>query len=428
MTDEHKTSHKLTIRILVGMLAGALLGILINVLAHHPSTQSIGLWLTEYGANGLFHIIGKAFVALLQVIVIPLVVVSLTCGTAALDDIRRLGRVGIKTVLLYLMTTAIAISMALAAALLFKPGNNFTLDVSSDFEATTPPSLSEVIINIFPSNIFSEMAEGNMLPIILFSILLGLSISLAGESGKRILGLFNDLNEVIMKLVWVIMSLAPFGVFALIAKTFSTQGYEAFLPLLKYFILVIGVLCLHFLVTYPLMLKLLSGLNPFPFLAKMRNVQIFAFSTASSNATIPINLQNLETRLGVKNSIASFTVPLGATINMDGTAIMQGVATVFIAQVYGVQLELIDLMMIILTATLASIGTAGVPGVGLIMLAMVLTQVGLPVAGISLIIGIDRLLDMIRTAVNVTGDAAVSCIVAKSEGELDLDTFNAKAD
>ena len=264
-----------------------------------------------------------------------------------------------------------------------------------------------------------------MLQIIVFAILFGLALTMLGQAGERLLALMNDINAAIMKLVWIVMVFAPYGVFGLIARTFSSQGFSAFGPLIKYFLVVLAVLILHTLVTYPLLLKLLSGLNPVRFIRKLREVQIFAFSTASSNATIPVTLNTLENRIGVNNSVASFTVPLGATINMDGTAIMQGVATVFIAQAYGLDLALTDYLIVVLTAILASIGTAGVPGVGLIMLSMVLAQVGLPVEGIGLIIGIDRLLDMVRTAVNVTGDSAVTCIVASREGELDMDVYEA---
>jgi Na+/H+-dicarboxylate symporter len=350
----------------------------------------------------------------------------LVCGTAALDDVRKLGRIGARTVGLYLLTTAIAISIALGAAVLIGPGVGFGLSTDTTFTAAAAPSLVEVLINLVPKNVVRAMAEGNMLQIIVFAILFGLALTLSGRPGERLLPIFNDLNQAIMTLVWIVMKLAPYGVFALIARTFATQGFDAFGPLLKYFFLVLGVLFLHALVTYPVLLKLLSGLDPFRFISKLREVQVFAFSTASSNATIPVTLKTLKQYLGVKNSVASFTVPLGATINMDGTAIMQGVATVFIAQAYGLGLGLTDYLMVIVTATLASIGTAGVPGVGLIMLSMVLTQVGLPVEGIGLIIGVDRLLDMVRTAVNVTGDSAVSCIVAKREGELDIATYNQK--
>ncbi len=266
------------------------------------------------------------------------------------------------------------------------------------------------------------MANDQMLQIILFALLFGFAISAAGERGKHIASLFADLNEVILRMVLLVIKLAPIGVFALIARTFATQGMDIFRPLLGYCVAVVVGLLLHLFVTYGLLLRA-TGLSPIRFLSQMRAPMSFAFSTSSSSATIPVTLNTVETRLGVKNSIASFTIPLGATINMDGTAIMQGAATVFIANVYGIDLVLGDYLTVILTATLASIGTAAVPSAGLIMLAMVLSQVGLPVEGIALIIGIDRLLDMLRTAVNVAGDAAVTCFVARSEGALDRDVF-----
>jgi Na+/H+-dicarboxylate symporter len=414
--------HRLTIQILTGMGVGLVIGLLCNFLIE--GTEGLGSFIQTYLVEGLFRLVGQAFLSLLQVLVVPLVFVSLVCGTAALDDVRKLGRIGARTMLLYLLTTALAISVALGAGVLIGPGKGFGLTTQTTFVAGTPPSLVDVLIGIFPKNIVNSMASGNMLQIIVFAVLVGLGLTLCKEPGKRLLAIFNDLNEVIMKLVWIVMLIAPYGVFGLIAGTFATQGFGAFGPLMKYFLLVLGVLLVHALVTYPLLLKVLSGLNPVRFINKLREVQIFAFSTASSNATIPVTLNTLENNLGVRNSVASFTVPLGATINMDGTAIMQGVATVFIAQAYGLGLEFTDYLMVIVTATLASIGTAGVPGVGLIMLSMVLKQVGLPVEGIGLIIGIDRLLDMVRTAVNVTGDSAVSCIVAKREGELDMGVYN----
>jgi Na+/H+-dicarboxylate symporter len=423
MSAATPSKHRLTIQILAGMGIGVVVGLLCSLVIKQAGGTP-ALIVSDYLVEGLFNLVGKAFLALLMVLVVPLVFVSLVCGTAALEDIRKLGRIGIRTVSLYLLTTAIAISIALGCAVMIGPGKGFGLATEASFEASAPPSLVEVLIGIFPRNVIAAMSEGNMLQIIVFAILFGIALTLSGKPGKRLLEIFNDLNEVIMTLVWVVMRIAPYGVFALIARTFATQGFEAFGPLLKYFFLVLGVLFLHALVTYPTLLKLLSGLSPRPFLRKIREVQIFAFSTASSNATIPITLKTVEENLGVKNSVASFTVPLGATINMDGTAIMQGVATVFIAQAYSMGLDISDYLMVVLTATLASIGTAGVPGVGLIMLSMVLTQVGLPVEGIGLIIGIDRLLDMVRTAVNVTGDSAVSCIVAQREGELDQSVYD----
>jgi Na+/H+-dicarboxylate symporter len=263
-----------------------------------------------------------------------------------------------------------------------------------------------------------------MLQVIVFAIILGLSLILAGPRGTRIISVFQDMNEVIMKMVTIIMAIAPYGVFALIAKLMATTGFDTIAPLAKYFFTLMAILIFHGTVVYMLLLKVMTGLNPFTFMKKMRAAQLFAFSTSSSAATIPVTMEAVTRRLGVKNSLASFSVPLGATINMDGTAIMQGVATVFIAQVFGIDLTITQFMMVVLTAVLASIGTAAVPGVGLITLTLVLEQVGLPVEGIALIIGVDRLLDMLRTSVNITGDATVSTIVGKSEGDIDLDTFN----
>jgi len=322
------------------------------------------------------------------------------------------------------MTTAIAIATAIFMALLFAPGEGLNLTTDTQFTAKEAPNLVQVFVDMFPANPIASMAEGNMLQIIVFAVIFGIAVSLSGEVGKRVSAAFNDINVVIMNIVTMVMNIAPYGVFVLMAKLFATIGLDTILGLAKYFFLLAGLLVMHAFVTYPIIFKVLSGLNPLILLRKMRNTALFAFSTSSSNATLPITMDTAKNRLGVNSSVSSFTIPLGATINMDGTAIMQGVATVFIAQVYGVDLSVSDFLMVILTATLASIGTAGVPGVGLIMLAMVLQQVNLPVEGIALIIGVDRLLDMMRTAVNVTGDCMVSCIVAKSEGELDLTVFH----
>ena len=416
----------LTTRILIGMGAGIAFGVGLNtasVLAGAETSAFLQDWLTE----GLLAVLGQGFMRLLTVLVVPLVFVSLVCGTAALDDVRKLGRIGAKSLGLYLATTAIAISLAMGMAWVIGPGNGFGLQKEATFETAAPPPLRDVFVALVPNNLFSAMAEGNMLQIIVFAILLGIAITLSGDPGKRVLAFFDDLNEIVLKLVGITMLLAPYGVFALVARTFAGEGFAAFPPLMGYFLTVLAALLIHALITYPILLKLLSGLNPLIFLKKMREVHLFAFSTASSNATIPVTLRTTENRLGAPNAIASFTVPLGATINMDGTAIMQGVATVFIAQAYNIPLTISDLATVILTATLASIGTAGVPGVGLIMLGMVLKQVGLPIEGIALIIGIDRLLDMVRTAVNVTGDAMVTCIVSKSENQLDEPVYNSRS-
>ena len=408
----------LTMRILIGMVAGLVVGVLFKRFAAEGAIH-------DFVVEGVFYVGGAVFLASLKLLVVPLVFVSLVCGTAALDDLGKLGRVGGKTLGLYLATTAMAVSVAVLAASLVRPGDGFDLPTDMTFTPQEPPSLVETLINLFPSNPVRAMAEGEMLQIIVFAVLFGLAVTVAGQPGRRLLAVFDDLNAVILRLVMLLMSLAPYGVFCLIARVFADQGLEAILLLARYFFLVLGVLLVHAVVVYPLLLSLLAGIGPLAFFRRMRDPLALAFSTASSNATLPVTLENAEHRLGCHNSIASFTIPLGATVNMDGTAIMQGVATGFIAQAYGIELGVSGYLMVVVTATLASIGTAGVPGVGLVMLAMVLRQVNLPVEGIALIIGVDRLLDMVRTAVNVTGDSAVSCIVARSEGRWSREVFEA---
>ena len=427
MTEKNKAS--LTTRIVIGMVAGIAIGSILQGLMPDGSDLVIPLYLFDFSlrgflVDGVFEVIGKIFIASLQMLVVPLVFVSLICGTCSLKDTTKLGRIGGKAIGLYLVTTAIAISFAMTLALLISPGEGVNMVAGTTFTSREAPSLAQVIIQMFPSNPFAAFAQGNMLQVIIFALLFGIAIALSGKAGERVASLFEDLSEVIMRLVTILMNIAPYGVFCLLAGLFTEVSLETFGNLIKYFLVVFFALLLHALVTYPVLLKVLTGLNPIIFLKKMRDAALFAFSTASSNATLPITLETNTRKMGVKNSIASFTVPLGATINMDGTAIMQGVATVFIAQVFSQDLTLADYLMVVLTATLASIGTAGVPGVGLIMLAMVLEQVGLPVEGIALIIGVDRLLDMTRTAVNVTGDSMVSIIVGKSEGQFDEAIFN----
>ena len=408
----------LTTQILMAMLLGAIFGILLNVFAANSG------WIQNFVVDGALGVVGAVFIAALKMMVVPLVFVSLVCGVTNMGDMSALGRIGGKAFGIYIITTAIAISIALLLASVVSPGAGFAItDVTVDFTARQAPPLSQVLIDLVPSNPVAALARGEMLQIIVFALLLGVAITASGDRGRYVLDIFTGLNSVIMQMVWIVVRIAPAGVFCLIARTFSTEGVEAFIPLAKYFLCVVAALIVHGIVTYSLLLKVVGKLNPVTFFVKMRAAQLFAFSTASSNATIPITLQSVTNRLGADNGVASFTVPFGATINMDGTAIMQGVATVFIAQVYGVDLGLGDFLAVILTATLASIGTAGVPGVGLIMLAMVLQQVGLPVEGIALIIGVDRLLDMMRTAVNITGDAAATCVIARSEGCLDTAVF-----
>ena len=379
--------------------------------------------------NGFIDGGGRIFIALLKMLVVPLVFVSLVCGAASLGDTGSVGRLGGKTIGLYLMTTAVAVSLAMLIALTTDPGlggeSASGMASASTFEPKTAPSVKDTFVNVVPSNPIAAMADGKMLQVILFALLFGLALSKAGASGEKLRGFFSDLNDVMMRLISMIIALTPIGVFCLMTQLGATLGLAEIAKVAMYFATIVIALLVHASLVYPLLLKTLTGLNPLVFLRKMREALLVAFSTSSSGATLPVTLRTVEHKLGVQNNVASFAVPLGATINMDGTAIMQGVATVFIAQFYGIDLGLSALLTVVLTATLASIGTAAVPGVGLITLTLVLDQVGLPVEGIALIIGVDRLLDMLRTAVNVTGDATVATIVASSEGQLDREAFGA---
>ncbi len=410
----------LTNKVLLGMASGIAVGLFFNL----SGLNVTGSFINEYVVNGLFHSIGSLFVNALKMLVVPLVFFSLICGVCGIGNIKTLGRVGSKSFALYMLTTAVAITVAITVAAVAGIGTGMNQVTDATFAGREAPPLTEVLINIIPTNPLNAMASGEMLPIIFFSILLGISILMVETKAQKVIENAEVANEIMMKMVGIVMAVAPYAVFALIAKSMADLGMDLLVQLAGYVLVLVGVLMLHLFVTLMIILKVFSGLSPAIFLKKIRGAQVFAFSTASSNATIPVTLRTVTKRMGVNNSVGSFTVPFGATINMDGTAIMQGVATVFIANVYGVDLGIAGYLTVILMAVLASIGTAGVPGVGLIMLSMVFAQVGLPIEGIALILGVDRLMDMIRTAVNVSGDAVVSSIVAKSEGQMDIEVFN----
>jgi Na+/H+-dicarboxylate symporter len=402
----------LTTKIFIGLITGIILGLILHPMRETP-------FIANYVVGFGLKLGGSVFINAIKMMVVPLVFISLTVGASAMGDIKKLGRIGVKTLGFYLFTTAIAIVIGLVLANVINPGSG----LSADNIATTNKAINEskpfvdVLIDIVPSNPIASMAEGNMLQIIVFALLTGAGITILGSKVSRVKELFDQANDLILEMVGLIMKVAPFGVFCLIAKTFSELGYSAMLPLLKYMLTVVGALFIHALFTYQGLLVALVKMNPIVFFKKFIPAISVAFSTASSGATLPVTLETVQEEFGVSKSVSSFTIPLGSTINMDGTAIMQGVAVVFIAAVYNIDLTLGDYIAVILTATLASVGTAGVPGVGLIMLSMVLTQVGLPVEGIALIMGVDRILDMTRTAVNITGDAVCTLIIAKSEGE-----------
>ncbi|MAR59502.1 MAG: dicarboxylate/amino acid:cation symporter, partial [Porticoccaceae bacterium] len=376
---------QLSSRILLGMVLGIILGLILNSLGGaDPDKTPIISWFV----NNVFDVVGQVFVISLKLLVVPLVFFSLVCGSASMGEDVKMGQVALKTVSLYLMTTAIAVSLALTIANIVDPGVGINTSEAANYVAKEAPSFKDVFIGIFPSNPFQAMVEGNMLQVIVFAILVGIAILQAGESGNKVLRGCQMISDVIMRMVSILMNLAPYGVFCLLAKLFTGQGFSAIVNLALYFGTIVFVLLLHASVVYTTIFTIFTRLNPVTLFKNMRPAMLFAFSTSSSNATMPITLNVAKNRVGAHNSIASFTVPLGATVNMDGTAIMQGIATVFIAQAYGLDLSMAEYFAVIATATLASIGTAGVPGVGLITLAMVLQQVGLPVEGIGLIIGV----------------------------------------
>ncbi|WP_216829358.1 dicarboxylate/amino acid:cation symporter [Alkalihalobacterium elongatum] len=401
----------LTKKILLGMVLGIIVGLIFNLVI--PGAFEIS---KTYVLDPL----GGLFINLIKMLVVPIVILSLVLGTAGISDSKTLGRIGIKTIGFFLISTSIALIIAMTLAFIFQPGSGeFQLD-GATFEASEAPPVMETLLNIVPDNPFQSMVEGNMLQVIAFSILIGFALSRLGEKTAGILKLVEQGNEIMMYLVNIVMKLAPYGAFALIAIAIGGQGLDAIAAMGKYMLIVLLALIVHLLVTYGSAISLLGKMNPIQFFKGFAPAMVVAFSTSSSSATLPISMETAQKNLKVKKSVSGFVQPLGATINMDGTAIMQGVATVFIAQIYGIELGIVALLTVILTATLASIGTAGVPGVGLIMLSMVLTSVGLPVEAIALVLGVDRLLDMCRTAVNITGDAACAVFISKSEEKIEV--------
>ena len=412
----------LTKRIFISMFLGALFGLIIQRTNSEFIKDTIIL-------NGFIKILSNIFLSSIKMMVVPLVFISLTCGASSIEDIAKLGKIGGKTLLFYIATTCIAISIGVITALTIKPGVGLNLSnlLVSEANISQSRSFIDILIDIIPTNPIESLVSGNMLQIIFFSILLGISISLVGEKGSIIKKGFESLNEIIMKIVQIIMNFAPIGIFALMANTFATIGFNAMIPLLKYMLVILLSLIIHSVLIYFGLFKILTKLSLKPFLKKFIKPASIVFSTASSNAALPVTIDAVN-EMGVDNSVSSFTIPLGATINMDGTAIMQGVAAIFIAQVYNIELGLPAILTIIITATLASIGTAGVPGVGMVMLSMVLQSVGLPIEGIGLILGIDRILDMCRSTVNTMGDCICTIIISKSENYFDEEKYYSISD
>lgn len=425
--DEQKTERGprkrmgLTTQIFLALVLGGAVGAVIN-------SGLLGEQIGErFLAEGLFLVIGQGFIRLMRMLVVPLVFCSLVCGSMSAGDTKKLGRTGGKTLAFYLCTTAVAVSIALALGVLLRPGSGLKLTIrpsgNPGQETLEAAGFAQTLLNIIPANIFEALSDGIMLQIIVFALLLGVILGKMGARVDNVKHFFTQFNDIMMEMTLIVMKLAPVGVFSLIANTFAQIGFDALIPLMKYVACVLIGLAVHCLIIYMGLLKGLARLSPLVFLRKFFPVMAFAFSTSASNAAIPMSIETLEEKMGVSGRIASFTIPLGATINMDGTSILQGVAVVFTAQAFGIQLGPMDYLTVIGTATLASIGTAGIPGVGLITLTMVFHAVGLPVEGIALIMGIDRILDMARTAVNVTGDAVCTMIVAAGNGEVDREIF-----
>lgn len=420
---DRQTSDKkkmgLSTKIFLALLSGAVFGVLIHYFV--PASYFRDTLLI----NGILYVLGNGFIRLMQMLVVPLVFCSLVCGAMAIGDTKTLGKVGVKTLIFYLVTTAVAICLALGVASLISPGvgMNVTVEDTTVVTETANVNFAETLLNIIPKNIFTSLAEGEMLPVIVFALFVGIILAMLGNKVSTVSNFFSQFNDIMMEMTMIVMKVAPVGVFCLIAKTFAGIGFDAFVPMLKYMGSVILALALQCFVIYQVLLFLFTRLNPLKFIKKFFPVMAFAFSTSTSNATIPLSIDTLYKKIGVSKQISSFTIPLGATINMDGTSIMQGVAVVFIAQAYGIPLTPAAIATVIVTATIASIGTAGVPSVGLVTLSMVLSSVGLPTEGIALIMGIDRILDMLRTAVNITGDAVCTTVVANQEGALNREVF-----
>lgn len=407
-----------TKKVLFSMVTGILIGVIIN------SFFLPSYFIESILINQVLHTISSLFLILLKMIVLPLIFVSIISGIISINDVNTLGRLGIKTLTLYVFTTMLAITLALFVSS-FIDYNIETINLNNGIQNISPINQnSNFILNIFPDNFFSALVNGNVIQVLSFAIFIGVSASYVKNEIPEFVSLINNLNKIFNKMVMIIISFTPIAVFSLLAKTFSTEGMDVFIPLIKYFSVVVLVLLLHFTFTYSLILKAFSSLSIQKFYSKLRALIIFTFSTSSSNASIPFTLNTIVNKYGVNKSFASFSIPLGATINMDGTAIMQGCATYFLAAYYGIDLVFSDFVLIILTATVASIGTAGIPSAGIIMLSLILTELGIPLEGITLLLGVDRLLDMMRTSVNVSGDTCISCVVAQSEKLIDVKKYN----
>ena len=406
--------------ILIGMILGLATGIILNFFVPDSFFKNIIL------IDNIFYLGGSLFIKLMRMLVVPLVFCSIVVGAASISDIRKIGTIGGRTIGIYLITTALAVTIALLIGILVKPGAGLNMVAAAQSSnVTLNQTMTDTILNMVPDNPINSLASGDMIPVIIFALLIGIILAKLKEETELVGKFFAQGNRIMMEMTSIVMKFAPIGVFCLMVRTFAGLGFEGLLPLGKYIMCVLIGLAIQAFIVYPSMLVVFTRLNPIRFFRKFISVMFFAFSSSTSNTTIPLNLDKLS-EMGVSLEVSSFTIPLGATINMDGTAIMQGVAVMFAAQEYGMDLGLSALITVIFTAVMASIGTAGVPSVGLITLTMVFNSVGLPVQAIGIIFGIDHILDMFRTAVNVTGDAICTLIVSFKNKSLDVDVFNGK--
>jgi len=406
--------------ILIGMILGLFFGLFLNFYVHDHFIKNIVLM------DNVFYLGGNAFIRLMKMLVVPLVFCSIVVGVSSISDIRKIGTIGGRTILIYILTTAVAVTIALSIGILLKPGLGLNMAAAAQTSnVTINQTMTDTILNIIPENPLNALANGDMLPVIIFGVIIGFILAKLREETDVVNKFFEQSNKIMMAMTGIVMKFAPIGVFCLMAKTFGSLGFDGILPLAKYVVCVLIGLGIQAFVVYPSLLVVFTRLNPVTFFRKFMSVMFFAFSSSTSNATIPLNMNKLED-MGVSRDVSSFTIPLGATINMDGTAIMQGVAVMFAAQAYGIDLGTSALLTVIFTAVMASIGTAGVPSVGLVTLTMVFNSVGLPVQAIGVIFGIDHVLDMFRTAVNVTGDAICTMIVAFKNKSFDVDVFKGK--
>ena len=406
--------------ILIGMILGFIVGLFLNFYVDDPYIKNTIL------IDNIFYLGGTGFIRLMKMLVVPLVFCSIIVGVSSISDIKKIGTIGGRTILIYLVTTAMAITIALLIGMVIKPGMGLNLVATGQSTSVTiNQTMTDTILNVIPENPFTSLASGDMLPVIIFAVIIGIILAQLKEEVQLVSDFFDQSNKIMMEMTSLVMKFAPIGVFCLMAKTFAGLGFEGLLPMGKYVLCVLVGLAVQAVLVYPSLMVVLTRLNPIRFFKKFFSVMLFAFSASSSNATIPINIDKLE-EMGVSREVSSFTIPLGATVNMDGTAIMQGVAVMFAAQAYGIDLGTSALITVIFTAVLASVGTAGVPSVGLVTLTMVFNSVGLPVEAIGMLFGIDHILDMFRTAVNVAGDAVCTIIVSLKNKSMDVDVYNGK--